>query len=782
MRLRRGGGGGSWKAAVFGGLGWVLLLTSCGDPLARFEEAKLADIDEAVYGAIEEKQTPGAVVWLEHRDERYVRAYGNKSVEPEVAAMKLNTIFDLASLTKVVATAPSIMLLLERDLCELDAPVQFYIDEFDSDQQRRITLRHLLTHTSGLRPGLSPTVEAEGGKRVPWEGYETAVELACREEPRYPPGSRFVYSDINFILLGEVVRRVGGSPLDVFAQREIYAPLKMVDTGFNPGPEKRSRIAPTQRVEGEMLLGVVHDPTARRMGGVAGHAGLFSTAADLARYTRMMMHEGEIEGVRIFQPETVAMMTRVQSPAGVPEWRGLGWDIDSPYCGERGSVFPVGGYGHTGWTGPSLWIDPFSQTLVIFLCNRVHPDGKGNILPLRAQLGTLAAKAIQDFHFDYVPGAIRRVRNGIDVLVEREFEPLDGLRVGLITNQTGTDRSGTPTAELLENAEHVKLAALFSPEHGLRGRLDRNVPDTTDPGSGLPVFSLYGENRRPTPEQLEGLDALVFDIQDIGCRFYTYISTMGLAMEGAAEAGIKFFVLDRINPINGVTVRGPLPPSGESTFTGYHNIPPRHGMTVGELARMFRAERRWNLDLQVVPVEGWRREQYLDETGLRWINPSPNMRRLNQAILYPGIGLLETTALSVGRGTDTPFEILGAPYINDMELAEELDRLKIPGIRFIPVRFTPTASKFMDQECGGVQLVLIDRSACPSVRLGVAIAQVLHRLYAPDFDIAPFNRLLMHPSTIEAIRAGKQPDEIVAPWAEAEAAFRNRRKPFLLYP
>jgi uncharacterized protein YbbC (DUF1343 family) len=529
------------------------------------------------------------------------------------------------------------------------------------------------------------------------------------------------------------------------------------------------------------------------MGGVAGHAGLFTTAEDLSRFARMMLNGGELDGIRIFKPETVKLMTSVQSPEAVPQRRGLGWDVDSPYAGPRGKFFPVGSYGHTGWTGTSIWLDPFSKTFLIFLSNRNHPTEEGSVIALRNKLGTLATEAIKDFNFVYVPGALasrpapetpRRVAqtevlNGIDVLAKQKFAPLKGLRVGLITNHTGHDRERNPTIDLLKNAPDVQLKVLFSPEHGIRGLQDEKVSDSVDEKTGLPVHSLYGETRKPKPDQLKDLDALVFDIQDIGCRFYTYVSTMGLAMQAAGEAKLKFFVLDRANPINGIAVEGPVH-RGESGFTAFHAIPLRHGMTVGELAKMFNAERGFNADLTVIPLEGWKREFWFDQTLLPWTNPSPNMRNLTEAILYPGVGLLEST-VSVGRGTDTPFEVIGAPYVDDVKLSGELNRANLPGIRFLPVRFTPKASVFKDKQCGGVNLAVTDRDALNAVDVGITLALTLERLYPSDFALAKVQTLLQQQPTIDAIKEGKPPAEIKQSWAKDLDEFKKRREKFLIY-
>jgi uncharacterized protein YbbC (DUF1343 family)/CubicO group peptidase (beta-lactamase class C family) len=751
-------------------------------------------MDAAIQRCIQTNGTPGAVLWLERGGQSYHKAYGSRSVSPERERMTEDTLFDGASLTKVIATTPAIMLLVERGRIDPEAPLQRYIAEFHGDGKEQITVRQLLTHTSGLRPDLDLTPA--------WSGYEKAIELACEEKLVSPPGTVFRYSDINFLLLGEIVHRVSGKTLADFVAAELYDPLRMVDTSFLPPTSKRGRIAPTEEADGEMLRGTVHDPTARRMGGVAGHAGVFTTAADLARFARMMLNQGELDGVRIFRPETVKAMVSVQSPSELAARRGFGWDIDSGYSRPRGKHFPIGSYGHTGFTGTCMWIDPFSGTFWIFLSNRVHPDGKGNVLPLEGELGTLAAEAVLGFDFANVPGALPPreaasraadrqlrsqsaqaavpIRNGIDVLEAEDFAPLSGLKIGLITNHTGTDRARNPTIDLLYRAPEVLLRALFSPEHGIRGVQDEKVADSTDTLTKLPIYSLYGERHAPTPEQLCDLDALVFDIQDIGCRFYTYVSTMGHCLEAAGRAKLKFFVLDRVDPINGTEIDGPLLHE-KTSFVGFHPLPVRYGMTVGELARMFNAERHIEADLTVVPVQGWKRSLWFDETLLPWTNPSPNMRSITEAMLYPGVGLLEMTNLSVGRGTGTPFEVVGAPYIDDMDLAAELNAMGVRGVQFVPVRFTPAASVFKDKPCAGVFILLTDRAGAQVVDIGIAIALALHRLYPDVFELQKLNRLLGDTETLLAIERGESLAKIRQLWTADLEEFTRRREPFLLY-
>ncbi len=759
------------------------------EPDFGLSQDKWGEMGAAVNEAISKKQIPGGVLWLERNGDHFSSAFGNRSLVPTVEPMTEDTIFDAASLTKVIATTPAIMLLVQRGRIELDSTAAKYWPEFGILGKERITIRQLLTHTSGLRPDLSLTTA--------WSGYEKALQLTCEEKLVTAPGEAFRYSDINFIVLGELVHRVSGMKLDQFIHLNLFKVLEMKDTEFNPTEKKRNRVAPTEQTKLGLLRGVVHDPTAQRMAGVAGHAGLFTTAANLAKFAKLMIDRGSHRGERIFNPETVQAMIEVQTPSHITARRGLGWDIDSPFAGPRGKHFPIGSYGHTGWTGTSLWIDPFSKTFIIFLSNRNHPTEEGSVVGLRNKLGTLAAEAVLNFNFSEVPGALPprvevaakfkptepawvEVFNGIDTLEKDYFKFLRGLKISLITNHTGKNRKRIPTIDLLAKAEGVQLLALFSPEHGIRGQMDEKVDDSKDEKTGLPVYSLYGNLRMPTTQQLAGLDALVFDIQDIGCRFYTYISTLGNCLEAANQHGLKVIVLDRVNPITGNAVEGPLL-GGASSFTAYHSIPIRHGMTVGELAQMFVAERGWKTQLTVIPIQGWNRKLFYDATALPWINPSPNMRSLTEATLYPGIGLLETTALSVGRGTDTPFEIIGAPYMNDIDFAAEANRLGLPGVSFVPVQFTPKASVFANQLCSGVNLIILDRNQLRPVATGVALATLMHKMYPKEFGLEKFDRLLTHPKTIELIRNGAAWPEIEKSWNSDREEFLKRRSKYLLY-
>ena len=752
----------------------------------------LNTIDVTILEAIEAGELPGAVVLVSHRGETiYRKAFGDRAVKPLAEAMTVDTIFDLASLTKVIATAPSVMALVEDGLIRLRDPVSLYVAGFEQYGKESVTIEHLLTHVSGLRPDFP--LEKE------FEGTEIAVQWATEELLEAQPGEQFVYSDINFLLLGAIVEQVSGVPLAEFVQREILGPLGMTETFFHPPTTFRDRIAPTEACGrlawpcggpgAEMLRGTVHDPTARRMGGVAGHAGLFGTADDLARFGAMVLGGGRItpESPAVLSPLTVTRMTTPATSRFLDEQRGLGWDIDSRYSSNRGDLFSSRSFGHTGFTGTSIWIDPDTSTVVVFLSSRVHPDGDGNVTRLRGRVATLAAAAVgvglSDSGIPPVSVDQRQTLTGLDVLVSDQFAELVGQSVGLLTNHTGRDRLGRSTIDLLNAAEGVELTTLFSPEHGIRGIRDEVVSDSRHSATDLPIYSLYGQTRRPTEEMLEGLDTVVVDLQDVGTRFYTYATTMAYMMEAAATQDVSVVVLDRPNPITGTRVEGPSLDNSEETtgFTGYFSMPVRHGLTMGELALLFNREKQIDAELTVIPMRGWRRTTWFDETGITWINPSPNLRSITQATLYPGIGVLEQTNISVGRGTDTPFEQLGAPWVDGVELARVLNTREIEGVRVYPVAFTPRSSKYSGQWCEGIAILVTDRRRFQSVRLGIEIAAALFRLHPNDFDLDALVRLSGSLSLVERIRGGDDPANITDDWEEGENVWRQTRRPYLIY-
>ena len=787
----------------------LLLLLFVPRPLAAQDE-DFRQIDHIVESAIAAHKFPGAVVIAGHGGHIvFHRAYGHRTLTPEPEPMTEDTVFDLASLTKVLATAPSVMQLYEQGRFRLNDPVAMYLPEFAANGKQDITIRQLLTHYSGLPPDVSLTDD--------WEGKQEGLRRAMTAIPVTAPGVQFRYSDINFITLGALVEKLSGLTLDAYQQKYLAAPLG-VQMRFLPPESWRGRIAPTQYDHGVLLRGIVHDPTSRRMGGVAGHAGLFSTAGDVAIYAQNLLDRlaGRASNFPL-QQLTLEKMTTPGQPATGTALRGLGWDIDSPFSSNRGELFPIGSFGHTGFTGTSIWMDPTSDTYVVFMSNAVYPNGPTGINGVRGGVANAVARWVK-LHPDNdaligrltgynesIAGERRwqdrngTVATGIDVLEQDHFAELAALaaqhagtlRVGLLTNQTGVDKQGHRTIDVLlhEAASAVpglKLKVLFSPEHGIAGALDKpGIPNSTDPSSGLPVVSLFGATPaelHPPLDTLRGLDAVLIDLSDAGVRFYTYEALVRYFLEAAAQTHTQIVILDRPNLVGGAWVQGPVSDVGKDSYVNAAPLPVRHGMTLGELARYFNGEFKLNAPLSVVAMTGWQRGDYFDATGLPWINPSPNLRSLRQAILYPGTGLIETTNLSVGRGTDTPFEYVGAPWIDGLALAQTLNARFLPGVRFVPVTFTPHAPyPYANQLCHGIELIVTDRNVLNSPELGLEIAGAIHKLSGDTFQLSKINRLLANQSVLDGLLAGRDPQRLAEDWQPQLKDFETRRKPYLLY-
>ncbi len=863
------------------------LLSSRGDaqaPMARQDAAAgqhdFSAVSALVTQAIAAKKLPGAVVLINHNGSTvFEHAYGNRALEPSVEPMTEDTVFDMASLSKCLSTAVAVMQLYEQHKLAFDDPIAKYLPAFAANGKEKVTIRELLTHYSGLPPdidlkdpwGLAAPDKAEGIRRAMDSPLETT------------PGTHFTYSDINFITLGALVEKISGQPLDVYAQENIFKPLGVTHTRYlpftdvcgpkevhgaavslvpPPSPKVRKpgepgqvttvhyacgygrwfasalipQIAPTAYDDegsaatnpdfGRMLRGTVHDPTTRRMGGVAGHAGVFSTAADVALFAQALLDRlaGRPSNFPL-QQATLKLMTGPEQPAtalggatvftpdGKPTTgvatRGFGWDINSAFSRPRGEVFPIGSFGHTGFTGTSLWMDPGSDTFVVLLANAVHPHVVASISPLRGQVATAAARVL-DLYGSRDAATQQATLTGIDVLETTHFAALseiaqrhgDRLRLGLLTNQTGLDRHGRRTVDvLLHSIPQVQLTTLFSPEHGLLGVKDTTkIGNDTDPATRLPVISLYGakeEQRRPSVETLKNLDAVVIDLQDAGARFYTYETVVGYFLEAAAQAHIEVIVLDRPNPTGGVAVQGPVSDNGSESYTDYMPLPVRHGMTLGELALYFNKERLIpstispnvqapiQAQLTVIPMQHWTRAQYFDDTRLPWTNPSPNLRSLTAAILYPGVALLEMTNVSVGRGTDTPFEHIGAAYLDAPALAAYLNARKIPGVSFAPVNFAVAEDSnhypFHGKTIPGVAITVTDRSLLDAPELGIELIGALHHFY-PQFPLDKAARLIANVDTLRALENNTDPRVIAKTWAADLASFKARRQLYLLYP
>lgn len=806
---------------------WVLMFFIAVSFSPARAQSRFSSIDEIVNQAVADHQIPGAVVIVGHNGRVvYRRAFGMRSLEPGKEEMTLDTVFDMASLTKPLMTATAAMQLYEQGKFSVNDPVAKYLPEFAANGKGDITIRDLLTHYSGLPPDLPLT--------DPWEGKQTGYKLAFAIAPLRPAGVRFQYSDINFIVLGALVERIAGTSLDEYALRHIIRPLGLTHTRFLPPESWIPRIAPTQWEHGAaasgvpasktfpgdvMLRGVVHDPTSRRMGGVAGHAGLFSDGDDVAIYAQNLLDRLAGRPSKFPLSRTVLeKMVAPEQPATGTALRGFGWDIDSPYSSNRGTLFPVGSFGHTGFTGTSLWIDPGSDTYVIVLANSVHPNGPKSVTALRGRIADVAAVAL-NIHADggllaaRVTGyneslsGMRRwearnaeIKTGIDVLESDRFAELGALarrhggrlRLGLLTNQSGVDVQGRRTIDVLARdaasaVPGLTLTTLFSPEHGISGSYDQpGVPSSTDAATGLPIVSLYGSTaaeRRPSLETLHNLDTVVIDLQDAGVRFYTYETVLRYFLEAAAKSGTEIVVLDRPNPVNGAFVQGPPSDPGAESYVDSMPIPVRHGMTLGELARYDNQQLHLNAPLTVVAMKGWQRGDWYDSTGLPWVNPSPNLRDMDEVTLYPALGLIESTNVSVGRGTDTPFKQFGAPWIDGRVLAQFLNRRDLPGVRFYAAEFTPAKPyPYAGQLCHGVRILVIDRNVLDAPELGVEIASALRHLYADQFQLQKMNTLLANRAVLDAIAAGQDPQHIAEGWRVDVDAFEQRRRPALLYP
>lgn len=749
-----------------------------------------AQLDAVIASEIAEGHVAGAVVLIGDADGvRYRSAQGWRMAGDPAEAMSPDTVFDLASLTKAVATATAIMQLAERGLVALDAPASRYWPAFGAHGKGQVTVRQLLTHTSGLPAGVSSTRALRGRRSV----LADIVAMALQAEP----GKRVIYSDINYVVLGEIVERASGMRLDAWCVAHVFAPLGMTDTEFRPGTRLTPRIAPTTYRAGHRRRGDVHDPISAAMGGVAGNAGLFSTADDLARFARMLLRGGEGRSGRVLGHDSMTALTMPATPSDADAARSAGWALRAPLAANRFRLWlPVGMLEHLGYTGTGLWIDLITRQFVVILTSRLYPDEAGDAAPLRAQVLGVLASMVPPLSVDDVlarlpalaaalplaarlPQAAGPVRSGIDVLVSRGYAPVAGKRVGLVTNRSGFDSEGVRTADRLVQAPGTRLRLILAPEHGLDTDLDAPFGDTVDARTGAPVRSLYGSRRRIPSAWLRDVDVLVFDIQDAGVRYFTYLSTLGYALEAAAAARIPLVVLDRPNPLGADVFGGPVLDATATSFTGYYPLPLMHGMTVGELARLFNDRLDIGADLVIVPLEHYRRDMRYDDTGLGWVPISPNLRDAAALSLYADVGLVEGADISVGRGTGTPFAVVGAPWIHGDALALVLDAMDT-GATFRPTRFVPTEGPHHGVLCEGVAIRRLPGPVRPG-RLGLALALALHQGYPDRFRIDAIRASVGSRTVWEMLRDGRSLDAIDKVARSQATAFASQREAFLLY-
>jgi uncharacterized protein YbbC (DUF1343 family) len=748
--------------------GEVRAWTHCkGQPLPRASLAQVgldaalgADLDALLRDAVEGKLTASAALAVGRRGKLAYAGYVGKA--------RPDSVFDLASVTKAVATTTAVLQLVERKRLSLADTVSRHLPLLDVDDKRAITVEQLLMHTSGLHSSVYAGPLTDGRDKL--------LERIRRSVMKGQPGSAFRYSDIGYMVLGELVAAVSKKTLDQVVESQLLEPLGMCGSGYRPPPAVRSRLISPWPAREEQKLGVVYDPLAARAGGVAGHASLYATAEDLVRYGLMVLGRGQLGGKRVLAEPTVALM---MNPHPLPSGnvRGLGWMI-----ANRGGPFSARAVGHGGFTGTSIWIDSELDLVVVLLTNRTHLADPGgahapNVFPLQRRV------------HQTIVGALARppkqaVETGLDRLVAGSFATLRGRKVGLISNRTAVDRRGRWIGDLLlEPSSGVELAALFVPEHGLDGKVDRRIKDglLTRGERRVPIYSLFSARRRPDDKSLAGVDTLVIDLATVGVRYYTYLATMGWAMEEAARRKLRFVVLDRPNPLGGEKVQGPVSSAERRTSTNYHPLPVRYGMTLGELAGYYKAERRIAVQLEVIRAQGWARRATALETGLEWIDPSPNIRSFRQALLYGGIGLLESTRLAVGRGTPWPFQVVGAPWLDGKALAAALNRRPLAGVRAVAESFTPKEGPYRNERCSGARLVILDPRLVNPPAVGAAIAVELHRTHAADWETKNLYRLINHPPTTDAILAGKDLPAVEAAWRPGLARFLALRQKHLLY-
>ena len=884
----------------------ALMVSACGlsdrasaqTPAAASSDRQAPDftpISTLINAAIDAGKLPGAVVLIGHGNRIvFEHAYGNRALEPAAEPMTEDTVFDMASLTKVLVTTTAILQLYEQHQLDLDAPFAKYLPQFAQNGKGKITIRELLTHYSGLPEdvdlkdawGLAKPDKAEGIRR------------AMASVPYGPPGLTFKYSDINFITLGALVEKLSGELLEEYATGHIFIPMRMASTTYVPAwcscdaPDPYghdqpaaaqilcsriicplpfgSLVAPTAHDDqgtlatnpnfDHLLRGTVHDPTTRRMGGVAGHAGVFSTAHDMSLFCQALLQKlRDNTGPFPLSQATLRLATSPNEPStavntatiftedgqttkGVAS-HGLGWDLNTAYSRPRGTIFPIathdrmGSFGHTGFTGTSLWLDPVSNTYVILLANAIHIPRSASLSVLRGQVATAAAKALGLALGPDAPQSPSSgsTLTGIDTLESTHFAALKALaakhnnhlRLGLLTNQASLDASGKRTIDILFEAAkqnpELELKTLFAPEHGLHAQQDtEHLAAEQDPATHLPIISLYGpksSDKHPKQSELKQLDAAVIDLQDAGTRFWTYETLAGYFLEACAEAHIDLIILDRPNPLGGAAVQGPTSDIGLESYTNFMPLPLRHGLTLGELARFFNSnatavqlkpelldarathigddsadiEARppatrpgLHASLTVVPMQPWTRSELFTQTGLTWTPPSPNLKSSAAAILYPGVGLTEQTNISVGRGTDHPFENLGAPYINAKELADILTARKIPGIEITPTQITVAedANHYPShgQTIPAIHFQVTDPGEFDSPEFGIELLSALHGLYPAQFKLELARNLLANADTLAALKTNRDPRDIASSWSAGLHAFEQARKPFLLYP
>ncbi|MCL4217668.1 MAG: DUF1343 domain-containing protein [Candidatus Hydrogenedentes bacterium] len=711
--------------------------------------------------AVQTAAAPGAVAYVGDLHNTYFHgAAGNRQLLPEPLPATTDTVYDLASLTKVVATTTAIMQCRDSGIIDLDDSVggHLALPAFNA-----LTIRQLLTHTSGLVPGRPFYREATSMDEM--LGMYASMNLDRT------PGTGRTYSDVGFMMLGRIVELATWNRLDEFCRKYIFDPLEMTSTTFNPPPELALRAAATENCtwRGRIMCGEVHDENAYAVGGISGHAGLFSTAADLALFCR-----GLLDG-SLFKESTVDEMMQLGLLPWYP-WQGLGWQLD-PWLNTSSGFLPSrGAFGHTGWTGTCLWVDREINLIAILLSNTCHPTraGRHNAV-LRETFYTSVAKVFYPRHAN--------THLGIDRLVLDGFDEIAGKRIAVLTNHAAVDSLGRHVTDVLKLAPATRIARLYSPEHGIAGQAEAGEKVGSQ-SAAAPVTSLYGQQKRPTQNELNTIDVFVIDLPDVGARYYTYAATMKECLAACAEAGVRVLVLDRPNPLGGLVLEGPVAGQAGSPVC-WGEVPVRHGMTMGEIARWFQAAAfaKSKLKLSISALDNWPRGNLYTECSLPWVPPSPNIPTPETALLYVGMCLFEGTNLNEGRGTEIPFHVVGAPWLDARAVVGAIAAEDCPGCQLSPVQYTPVSipgkaanPRFQNQTCQGVRIDIKAPHDLRAFRTAVALLNAIRHLHKSDFAWADsFDVLAGGPGLRQRIEAGTPAKDIVAGFESALTAYDKGR-------
>jgi uncharacterized protein YbbC (DUF1343 family)/CubicO group peptidase (beta-lactamase class C family) len=717
-------------------------------------------IKKAFKEALKESQAPGGVLYIGDSHSTHLHiASGNRQTFPKMKPAKKDTLYDLASVTKVVGTATAIMQLRDLQKLSLDQPITDFVPLPELNQ---ITLKHLLTHTSGL---------------VAVERYFTSMtsldamlQRYAKEGIEYLPNVEHLYSDVGYMLLGRVVEEASREPLDTYCNKHIFTPLDMNRTSYNPPKAWLNNCAPTENDpwRGKLVHGEVHDENTWAVGGISGHAGIFSNALDLAKFCRGLMTG------KILKLDSLREMTTMNIKPLYP-WQGLGWQID-PWSTKKTGFLPSRvAFGHTGWTGTSIWMDLDKDLFTILLSNTCHPNREDRD---NETLRRIVHTAIGNSFYTHT-----NTHTGLDRLIRENFKVIEDRRIALLTNHAAVDQHGRHILDVLGYAPDLQLKRLYSPEHGIRGQAEAGEK-IEGQESSIPVTSLYGKQKAPELDELKQIDVFLIDLQDIGARYYTYMATMKACLEACAQADVPVVVLDRPNPVNGITIEGPIAQNTTSLVSSTA-IPIRHGMTMGELAVWFQENdlKHANLQLDINYLDNWQPHRMFDECTLPWFPPSPNMPDPHTALLYVGTCLIEGTNLNEGRGTETPFKILGAPWLDTKAVLKEISPKDSVGCRLESKKYTPVSipgkasnPKYNNEECNGIRIHIHEPKKVHAFQLTIAVLTAIQKIQPDKLEFNSFfDTLAGGPDIRERFKKGQSANKIIKAYQTELEQFNQQR-------